>query len=187
MSSPFWNSRESRYFELRAPAKRVVTLPPLPPDIMPATMKMHSSFSSSPRPLGAGSEMGRQSQIYQRNESGNAMKGIFGQDHLAWGNEQQQGVPRAVTMHTPAPSQVEYPLPGSEGSCDACGEVVTRFYHCADCKEETGLFDLCTPCCAAIYMNKGTSSAVAKSGGPPPHPTHNYNTHRMIHVAPPGQ
>lgn len=139
----------------------------------------------------------RQSKIYRTNESGNAMKGIFGQDHLAWDVDQQQGVfqgqgvfdaaevPRAVTMQPPA-SAVEYPNPGSEGACDACGEVVTRFYHCTDCPERTGLFDLCTECCAAIYLKKGTPSAMAKSGGPPAHPTHNYQTHRMIHVAPPG-
>ena len=123
--------------------------------------------------------------------SGNAMKGIFGQDHLAWedGSSQAQNVfgaaaevPRAVSMQTTA----EYPLPGSEGCCDACGEVVTRYYHCSDCPERTGLFDLCTECCAAIYLKKGTPSAMAKSGGPPVHPTHNYQTHRMIHVAPLG-
>eukprot|EP00325_Prymnesiales_sp_UTEX-LB-985_P004659 CAMPEP_0174703426 /NCGR_PEP_ID=MMETSP1094-20130205/7381_1 /TAXON_ID=156173 /ORGANISM="Chrysochromulina brevifilum, Strain UTEX LB 985" /LENGTH=167 /DNA_ID=CAMNT_0015901349 /DNA_START=72 /DNA_END=572 /DNA_ORIENTATION=- len=167
---------------------------------MPAVMKMHSPAFASPRPGEPGARpVVRQSKIYRANESGNAMKGIFGQDHLAWDVDQQQGVfqgqgvfdsaaevPRAVIMQTPASQMatVEYPNPGSEGCCDACGEVVLRFYHCTDCPERTGLFDLCTECCAAIYLKKGTPGAMGRA--PPAHPTHNYQSHRMIHVAAPG-
>ena len=139
---------------------------------MPATMKFHNSpRGPSPRPPLQGIETGnklgerpvvRQSKIYRTNESGNAMKSIFGQDHLAWDTEQQQGVFDGQAIYdfgaadnqqqqtgATASSEVEYPLPGSVASCDACGEVVSRFYHCSDCREETGLFDLCTACCAA--------------------------------------
>ena len=76
--------------------------------------------------------------------------------------------------------EAEYPLPGSTASCDACGEVVNRYYHCQDCQEATGLFDLCVRCCGAIYLKS--------HGGPPlkiDHPTHDYDTHRMAHVCPP--
>ena len=71
----------------------------------------------------------------------------------------------------------EYPHPGSTASCDACGTVVNRYYHCVQCQEETGLFDLCAECCGAIYLK----NAVAR----PHHPTHDYVTHQMQHVAPP--
>jgi len=74
--------------------------------------------------------------------------------------------------------EVEYPLPGSVASCDACGEVVRRYYHCIDCREETGLFDLCVRCCASIYMGKGGGMQRIS------HPTHVYETHAMTHVAP---
>ena len=55
--------------------------------------------------------------------------------------------------------------------------------HCQDCLEETGLFDLCTECCAAIYLKQGTPRALAMQ--PPSHPTHAHASHRMAHVAPP--
>ena len=65
-------------------------------------------------------------------------------------------------------NEVEYPWPGSVASCDACGEVVNRYYHCTDCQEETGLFDLCVRC----WMQRIS------------HPTHVYETHAMTHVTP---
>merc|ERR1719378_1465106 len=34
----------------------------------------------------------RQSKLYRERESGNAMKGLFGQDHLSWKTEVQEGV-----------------------------------------------------------------------------------------------
>ena len=74
--------------------------------------------------------------------------------------------------------EAEYPNPGSVASCDACGQVVRRYYHCADCIEETGLFDLCVRCCGVIYL---------ESHGRPmklDHPTHDYATHRMLHIFP---
>lgn len=76
---------------------------------------------------------------------------------------------------TGPPEEAEYPLPGSVASCDACGEVVNRYYHCQDCREETGLFDLCVKCCGQIYLQGGQRIA---------HPTHNYGAHVMQHVVP---
>jgi hypothetical protein len=74
----------------------------------------------------------------------------------------------------------EYPHPGSVASCDGCGQVVPRFYHCLDCREETGLFDLCVACCHAVYMHKGPGGPTLRID----HPTHQYETHRMEHVVP---
>ena len=69
----------------------------------------------------------------------------------------------------------EYPLPGSISACDGCGEVVNRYYHCLDCREDVQLFDLCVRCCGTMYLQ----------GGPKlPHPMHDYTSHRMTHVAP---
>ena len=80
------------------------------------------------------------------------------------------------------PDDIEYPLPGSDASCDACGTVVNRYYHCLDCPEETGLFDLCSECCAAVYLKQGSPRALKVQ--PPSHPTHSYAQHRMVHVVP---
>ena len=173
---------------------------------MPATMRFHNSpRGASPRAPLQGIETGnkvgdrpvvRQSKIYRTNESGNNMKSIFGQDHLAWDVDKQQGVfdgqgvfdaandafsgGGGSSSSAAATSEVEYPLPGSVASCDSCGSVVQRFYHCTDCREETGLFDLCTECCAAIYLKQG---ARAQQTQPPDHPTHVYSSHRMVHIA----
>ena len=78
----------------------------------------------------------------------------------------------------------EYPLPGSVASCDGCGQVVPRFYHCLDCQEETGLFDLCVSCCHIIYMRNGVNPD--RSPLRIDHPTHHYATHRMQQVVPVG-
>jgi len=77
----------------------------------------------------------------------------------------------------------EYPNPGSSASCDCCGEVVRRYYHCADCREETGLFDICVPCCGAVYLQKGPPHLLSKARALQ-HPTHSYAAHRMQHVTP---
>ena len=82
--------------------------------------------------------------------------------------------------------EVEYPNPGCVASCDACGEVVNRFYHCADCPETTGLFDLCSECCAAVYLKQGTPHAMARAKQLPAHPTHSFASHRMVQIVPPG-
>jgi len=173
---------------------------------MPVGMQMSSGYRS-PR-LGNGGiginnkvaerPVVRQSKLYREKESGNAMKGIFGQENLQWNTEQQQGVfsgqgvfdaaSQSVTSSYEAavpnggmPSgEAEYPNPGSVAACDACGEVVSRYYHCANCVEQTGLFDLCTTCCAGIYLKSGMSPRVQM----PMHPTHDYATHQMVHVAP---
>ena len=89
----------------------------------------------------------------------------------------------------PAPtSQVAYPLPGSSATCDGCGKVIWRYYHCVDCSEERGsqLFDVCTPCAAELYLPPGSRP----QGMPTPrfeHPCHDLRTHRMIQVVPDGQ
>ena len=119
----------------------------------------------------------RQSKLYRERESGNAMKSLFGQDHLSWKTNEQQGVfqgqgvydaktedqtqqspPRATGADPSSMAgadqqceEIEYPLPGSVASCDACGNVVQRYYHCQDCLEHVGgLFDLCTECCVRV-------------------------------------
>jgi len=174
---------------------------------MPIGMQMSSGYRS-PRPACGSIDdnnklvsrpVVRQSKLYREKESGNAMKGIFGQENLQWNTEQQQGVfagqgvfdaaSQSVTSShdTAVPnsggmqSEAEYPNPGSVASCDACGEVVSRYYHCANCVEQTGLFDLCTTCCAGIYLKSGMPPRVQM----PVHPTHDYGTHQMLHVAPP--
>jgi len=194
----------------------------------------------------------RQSQIYRERESGNAMKGIFGQDHLAWDTQNQQGafqgqgvydansgqytggggipafgggggggfggnggggigggsagagpstgyygqqqqhekrasfapgIGGAVRGGSTMAPEPEYPNPGSSASCDCCGEVAYRYYHCTDCREETGLFDLCTECCAAVYLQKGPPQLLAKAKQLQ-HPTHAFVHHTMQHVVP---
>ena len=94
-------------------------------------------------------------------------------------------LPFAASAAYAEPAEAEYPLPGSSASCDLCGEVVWRFYHCSDCREETGLFDLCTVCCAAVYLQQGPPQLLAKVRSLS-HPTHVYATHSMVHVTPTG-
>ena len=164
------------------------------------TMKMSPAFRSPRSALGSietGNKLAerpsvRMSKLYREKESGNAMKGIFGQDNLAWDTEKQEGVfggqsvfdastgeqtaaqKGASTMSHAMPShgiatgahpltEPEYPKPGSSASCDACGTVVNRYYHCMQCPESTGLFDLCTECCGAIYLGKGIELTTRKS------------------------
>ena len=43
------------------------------------------------------------------------------------------------------PDDIEYPLPGSDASCDACGQCVNKYYHCVQCGVIKG-FDLCEDC-----------------------------------------
>jgi hypothetical protein len=195
---------------------------------MPPTMSFSPAAFRSPRSgIESGNSLGcrpvvRQSKLYREKESGNTMKGIFGQDHLSWKTNEQQGAfaghgvfdaasgstshagpaqpqatgaaPATAMEHAAYPpaamagsvsGEVEYPLPGSVASCDACGEVVNRFYHCEDCCEATGLFDLCVECCAATYLNQGTPRALAHAAQLPSHPTHKFATHRMVHITPP--
>lgn len=101
-----------------------------------------------------------------------------GMPSLSHHHHQQQRQPQQQPQQQRfgAPEEIEYPLPGSVASCDSCGAVVDRYYHCADCREETGpLFDLCVRCCGVIYLQGGQKL---------PHPTHNYGTHQMQHVVP---
>ena len=264
-------------------------------------MRMHATGYGSPSQSSGGSiETGnrlgsrpvvRQSKNSRVNESGNAMKGLLGNDGLAWDHEKQEGVfkgkpvyagktgksgppgvykddPATAALisslskggppqlqHSPPPQQqfnpqqqrrrraaqqppmqqpppqqkhvcfggaansstaperrpsqssqqgaaassfsppqqvcqpvgeVPYPQPGSSASCDGCGQVVHRYYHCLDCPEHTGLFDLCVPCCGRIYLQRVQTSEGLMSPRVS-HPTHDYSTHRMQHVVPPGQ
>ena len=100
---------------------------------------------------------------------------VFGGAACQNGASMQQVAWPAPDHQSPLP---EYPLPGSEATCDACGSVVSRYYHCADCVEATGLFDLCVRCCGAIYLKSGPPIQLD-------HPTHDYKLHRMLHVTPP--
>ena len=118
-------------------------------------------------------------KFYNKYAAGNAMAGILGQENAPQQQQQQQqhslpqfGGPQQQQAHY----EPEYPLPGSSASCDSCGSVVQRYYHCRDCPEETGLFDLCAACCAAVYVQ----GSIPK----PEHPTHDYNNHQMEQVAP---
>ena len=43
------------------------------------------------------------------------------------------------------PDDIEYPLPGSDASCDGCGQIVNQYYHCVQCGIIDG-FDLCEQC-----------------------------------------
>ena len=182
----------------------------------------------------------RQSKFYREGNAGNAMKGLLGQDSLAWDTEKNEGVFAGQALYDgrsqaynanqqqqqpffggqqqqqqfggqqpqqqqrrsvhfgdpqvyggsgggagggiqqsygqqPPIETAEYPFPGSVCSCDACGQVVNRYYHCANCREETGLFDLCVVCCGQMYLQGGKQI---------PHPTHDYAAHQMIHVVP---
>lgn len=146
----------------------------------------------------------RQSKIYRQNESGNAMKSLMGHDDLSWDTEKQQGVFAGQSVYDaekhhspPGPSGVsphhgraplaaqqhddvpEYPLPGCDATCDGCGEIVQRFYHCTECVDPD-LFDLCTTCCAAVYLKQGSLKQPL-----PPHPTHNLASHKMVQICPP--
>ena len=98
---------------------------------------------------------------------------------------QQMQRQQQMQMQMQQQEEAEYPLPGSSAGCDLCGDTITRYYHCADCREETGLFDLCVVCCGAVYLQQG----------PPPllqqarqlrHPTHDFKRHTMVHVTPTG-
>lgn len=161
---------------------------------MPVTM----SFSPSPRRgtatgIESGNKLGsrpvvRQSKLYREHESGNTMKSLFGQDHLSWKTQEQEGVFNGQGVYDASnnrPSsppvlqstggathdfddavcqEVEYPQPGSVASCDACESVVNRYYHCLDCPETTGLFDLCSECCvSAERLERCTSSSARAS------------------------
>jgi len=182
---------------------------------MPVAMSFHNSpaFQSPRGGIESGNKLGsrpivRQSKLYREKESGNAMKSLFGQDHLSWKTNQQEGIFAGQTVHdaaansapTAAPVQelatgameleqceeIEYPNPGSVASCDACSSVVDRYYHCMDCAEhQGGLFDLCSECCAALYLKQGSPRALAQVRAPA-HPTHQYASHRMQQVCPPG-
>ena len=97
--------------------------------------------------------------------------------------------PSCVGIHSAAaaPAEVPYPLPGSSATCDGCGMVVWRYYHCLDCTEGGGseLFDVCTPCAAVLYLPPGSRP----QGMPTPrfeHPCHNLRAHRMVQVVPDG-
>lgn len=151
-------------------------------------------FKMSPRfrapggePLAAGQSSNTVSgttKFYNKHAAGNAMASILGQENVP--NQQFGGAFNQASasfggaQQSGAYDEPEYPLPGSSASCDSCGEVINDYYHCIDCKEETGLFDLCKACSVGIYM-KGTIQKVQ-------HPTHDYGTHRMAKTAPaPGQ
>ena len=103
---------------------------------------------------------------------------VFGGETADGGGGAPHSSAGAAFLSVPPSSfEPEYPRPGSSASCDGCGAVVTRYYHCVDCREETGLFDLCVRCCGAVYLAQGGGMRID-------HPTHDYARHKMEHVFP---
>ena len=153
---------------------------------MPATMKFYASPSRS-TPRGS-SDNKLQGTNFSKNMSADSMKGILGQDHLVWDSKsQQQQHPRLFEGGPTGghESDFEYPLPGSTAACDMCGDVVNRYYHCAECREEQGgLFDLCIVCAGAAYLRQG-APALLEQARRMRHPTHDFQRHKMVHVFPP--
>lgn len=43
------------------------------------------------------------------------------------------------------PDDIEYPLPGSDATCDSCQRCINKYYHCVQCGVIKG-FDLCEDC-----------------------------------------
>ena len=203
-------------------------------------MPPHMKFASPSASIERGNKLGerpvvRQSKIYRELESGNAMKGLLGHDHLAWDATKAQGAFDGQAVYdidsrsyvsgggatssgsppeymakrasfapgTNGPTrgdggggrpaqggwqqeeqqEVEYPFPGSSASCDLCGSVVDRFYHCSQCREDQGgLFDVCVVCCGAFYLQQGTP-ALLQQARQFRHPTHDFQRHAMVHVS----
>ena len=105
----------------------------------------------------------------QHPYSGGVMKSLISSGEHARYTEQQY--------------EPEYPLPGCRATCDSCGVVTNRFYHCTQCNDPD-LFDLCPTCCAALYLPAGRRPPGLKV----PcinHPTHDLAKHHMELVAPP--
>ena len=113
-----------------------------------------------------------------------------------WGGAQEQPPPQPPQYSFPgtnggmvwgAPAQPEdnepeYPNPGCNATCDGCGKVIDRFYHCTQC-DDPDLFDLCPACCAAVYLPPdrrpfGLKVPIIN------HPTHDYVNHFMELVEP---
>ena len=97
------------------------------------------------------------SQNFEKNMSGDAMRNCLSSEQENVGsNMSRPQQPKQVALPMFGGSgqqfaqpfaQPEYPKPGSEATCDSCGTVVTRFFHCQDCQEDVGgLFDLCPGC-----------------------------------------
>ena len=122
----------------------------------------------------------QQRQQFQQRPPPSAQKKVCfggGDPTPSCGNNSSGGL--AFGGGAPA-TEIEYPLPGSVAACDMCGTTVDRYYHCADCPEETGLFDLCVRCCGAVYLRQPGAPPIALE-----HPTHDYQRHAMQHVCPP--
>ena len=151
--------------------------------IMPAVMRMSPAFRAAPRPLAS-----------PRVDVENVQPGMPAAVAQTPKKPAEAAVTAATTPPHPAPprtaspqpgsstsQQPAYPQPGSYTTCAACGNVVDRFYHCADCEER---FALCVSCCAAIYLGpqKGNTEALSKLRAPA---SHSIAEHVMVHVVPP--
>ena len=109
----------------------------------------HNSGSQMKDIFGNDENSNAQQQQQQQQQRPAAFGGgvAFGSDQLNFGFQQQY----TDSYRQQQEQEIEYPNPGSSASCDGCGTVVERFYHCMNCPEETGLFDLCASCwCARL-------------------------------------
>ena len=71
---------------------------------MPPRMAHSGGYRSPQQSIETGNRLGsrpvvRQSKNYRVNESGNAMKGLLGNDGLAWDHEKQEGVFKGQSVY----------------------------------------------------------------------------------------
>jgi len=123
----------------------------------------------------------QQQQQQQQQASGSAMRTLLTDDDYYY--EERSG---AHEGPIPAPvddDEIEYPLPGCRASCDGCGVIVQRFYHCAQCADPD-LVDLCPSCCAGVYLPPDKRPPGLKAPRLE-HPTHDFVNHFMELIEPP--
>lgn len=108
---------------------------------MPVSMSFSPAFKASPR-VGGGTPSGsieannklgsrpcvRMSKIYRERESGNAMKSLFGQDHLSWKTEEQQGVFQGQGVYDAATADSTTQQQFSDRPCQTGGAPSSASY-----------------------------------------------------------
>ena len=150
---------------------------------MPTVMKMSPAFRAAPRPLAS-------PRVDVENIQPRIPAVVAETPAKAAATTTAAAATTTSPQHPAQPrmqagpstsQQPAYPQPGSSTTCAACGNVVNRFYHCADCEEA---FALCVSCCAAIYLGpqKGNTEALSKLRAPT---SHSIAEHTMVHVVPP--
>ena len=131
---------------------------------------------------GDGGDSASQGKVYRQGESVNSTGSVVGIENLGWNMKRRVefapvGVLREGVQVNEDASEPEYPFPGCRATCDGCGDIVTRFYHCQVCDDPT-LFDLCTHCCTALYLPASKRPASMRVPHIE-HPTHVIDTHAM--------